>query len=68
MAVPLKNTKIALDFTALELVVLMERLEDGGTAKGVASQENGVEVDPPSERGEVQLILREHSSPQQSSS
>ena len=32
----LKNKKPALDFTALELVVLVERLEDGGAAKGVA--------------------------------
>ena len=70
MAVPestLKNHQIARDFTALELVVLVERLEDGGAAKGVAGQENGVEVDPPSEGGEVKLILREHSSPYQSS-
>ena len=59
----MKNSKIALDFTALELVVLVERLQDCGSPKGVAGQENGVEVDPPSERREVKLILREHCSP-----
>ena len=54
--------------SSLELAVLVQRLEDGGAAEGVAGEVNGVEVDPPPERGEVKLILREHSSPQQSSS
>ena len=38
-------------------MVLVERLEDGGAAEGVAGEEHVVHVDPPAEGGQVELIL-----------
>ena len=38
-------------------MVLVERLEDGGAAEGVAGEEHVVHVDPTAEGGQVELIL-----------
>ena len=53
------NPKIAHLFEqpSLELVVLVERLEDGGAAEGVAGEEHVVHVHLPAEGGEVELTL-----------